>query len=266
VKMSCEGGVVKEQSFLRVPVRPQVVDGVTLEKLGEALVGAKAGDTRSISGQIPDSYIKPELRGKQADFEFKVREIQRLKLPEMNEAFLKSWGFDNEQELRDWVRKDLESRTGEEVKRAMAGQVYKYLEDSVSVELPPRLSEKNAGRALARTMIEYYRQGIPPAEVEKRLDEIKTTSREVAQQQMKRFFIMEKLAEQFEDVEVGEEEINNLIATIAYRQGRRFDRVRDELVKEGGITTLYLQLRDEKLIDRLIDKAEVKEKATEAKA
>ncbi len=264
LKMSCEGTVLKEQQMIRMAARGQVIDGVTLEKLGEVLAGAKAGETRATSGQISEDYVKAEFRGKQADFEFKVREIQRLKLPELTEEFFKGVGFESESDLREYIRKDLESRIGEQVRQAMAGQVYKYLEDKTSFELPPRLSERQADRVLIRHMVELYRQGMPQAEVEKRVDEIKTSSRELAAREMKRFFIMEKLAEQFEDIEVSEGEINNLIATIAYRQGRRFDRVRDELAKEGGLTNLYLQIRDEKLIGRLIDKAQVTEKAPES--
>lgn len=264
LKMSCDGTVLKQLEMVRMAARGQVIDGVTLERLGDTLAGAKVGETRMASGQIPDDYAKAEYRGKQADFEFKVREIQRLKLPELNEAFFKGLGFENESDFREYIRKDLESRVGEQIRQAMAAQVYKYLEEKTSFELPPRLSERQADRVLVRHMVELYRQGIPPAEVEKRIDEIKTSSRELAAREMKRFFIMEKLAEQFEDVEVTEGEINNLIATIAYRQGRRFDRVRDELAKGGGLTNLYLQIRDEKLIDRLVKKAQVTEKSPES--
>lgn len=264
IKMTSEGTVLKQQDMLKMAARGQVIDGVPLEKLGETLAGAKAGETRTTEGQISDDYVKAEFRGKQASFEFRIREIQRLKLPEMTEEFFKGMGFEGETDFREYIRKDLESRLGEQVRHAMAGQVYKYLEDKTSFELPPRLSERQADRVLIRHMVELYRQGIPPAEVEKRIDEIKTSSRELAAREMKRAFIMEKLAEQFEDIEVSEGEINNLIATIAYRQGRRFDRVRDELAKEGGLTNLYLQIRDEKLIGRLIEKAQVTEKAPES--
>jgi FKBP-type peptidyl-prolyl cis-trans isomerase (trigger factor) len=77
---------------------------------------------------------------------------------------------------------------------------------------------------------------------------------------LKRQFIMEKLSEKIE-VEVSEGEINTQIAAISQRQGRRFDRVRDELAKEGGMMNLYVQLRDEKIVDQLIAKAKVTEAA-----
>jgi hypothetical protein len=69
---------------------------------------------------------------------------------------------------------------------------------------------------------------------------------------------MEKLAEKVE-VEISEAEINAQIAAIAQRQQRRFDRVRDELAKENGLVNIYMQLRDEKIVDQLIAKAKITE-------
>ena len=104
-------------------------------------------------------------------------------------------------------------------------------------------------------MLEAYRQGLPPAEVEKHLDQLKTGAHEDSVRDLKMFFIMEQLAEKNE-VEVEEAEINSVIAGIAQRQGRRFDRVRDELAKDNGLVNIYIQLRDEKLLDRTGEGAE----------
>ncbi len=258
LKMTSEGAALKEEQNVRLAARPQVLDGVTLENLGEVLTGAKVGDVRTASGQLPDDYTKAELRGKPAEFEFRVREIQRLRLPLIDEQFIKSIGFESEKDMRDWVRADMESRLGEQVRRGMAGQVYKYLLDKVSFDLPGRASERQAGRVMIRRMLDLYRQGVPPAEVEKHLDELKTGAQEETNRDLKLFFIMEKLSEKVE-VEISEAEINNQIAAIAQRQNRRFDRVRDELAKENGLVNIYMQLRDEKIVDQLIAKANVTE-------
>jgi len=264
VKMSSGETTIKEQADMRLAARPQQLDGVILEKMGEVLTGAKPGEVRKVSGTIPDDYAKAEFRGKQADFEIKVREVQRLRMPEMNADFVKSLGFSNEEELRKWVREDLESRLGEQLKRGLQGQVFKYLLDNAKFDLPARMSERQAGRVLLRRMLDLYRQGVPQAEVEKHLDELRTGAQEETARELKLFFIMEKLAEKIE-VEVGEGELNSQIAAIAQRQGRRFDRVRDELAKEGGLMSLYLQIRDEKLVDQLVSKAKITETQPAAK-
>jgi len=256
LKMASEGTVLKEQKDIQLAARGQILDGVVLEKLGETLVGARAGEVRTISGQIPDTYIKEELRGKQADFELSIRRIQRMVLPEMNEEFVKSLGFETEDELRDWIRKDIESRVGDQVRQGLAEQVRKYLLDKVSIDLPERMSERQVARVMYRRMVELYQQGIASDEVTKHIDALKTAAQNEVVRELKLGFIMEKLSDEF-DVEVTEGEVNSQIAWIAQRQGQRFDRVRDRLAKEGALDNLYLAIRDSKLVDLLIEKAEI---------
>ncbi len=69
LKMICGDTVLKEEQNVRIAVRPQVIDGVVLEKLGEVLTGAKVEEVKTISGQIPDTHIREEFRGKQAQLD-----------------------------------------------------------------------------------------------------------------------------------------------------------------------------------------------------
>ncbi len=264
LKMTSEGTIIKEQEDLQLAARGQVIDGVTLENLGEALTGARAGEVRTISGQIPDTYVKEELRGKQADFEITIRRIQRMVLPEMNEEYVKSLGFEDETELRDYVRQDIESRIGDQVRQGLAQQVREYLLEKVALDLPERLSGRQVARVMYRRMVELYQQGVSEDEVSKHIDALKTAAQNEAVRELKLGFIMEKLNEQFE-VDVTEGEVNGQIAWIAQRQGLRFDRVRDRLAKEGGLDNLYLAIRDGKLINLLVEKAEITGKGPDDK-
>jgi trigger factor len=258
LKITAEGQVLKEEEGVRLAARPQVVDGVVLEKLGEKLTGAKTGDTVTVTGTIPEDYPNAEYRGKEGSFEFSIKEVQRMRLPEMTDEFIKSWGFESEKDLRDFIRQDLESDLGAEIRRGMRGQIAKYLLDSTSFDLPERLSNRQINMVTTNRVLELYRRGVPPQEAEKMMDDLKTSSREDAINELKLAFVMEKLAEEIE-VEVSEGEINSQIAAIARRQGQRFDRVRDQLAKQGSLTTLYLRLRDDKILDELIGKANVTE-------
>jgi trigger factor len=263
VKVMSGETTLHEHENIRLAARPQVLEGISLPQLGETLAGAKVGESRTATGTIPDDYEKAEFRGKEASIEFRIREIHRLKLPELNEEFVKGIGFENEEELRKYIREDMESRIDYEIRRGMRGQVQKYLLEKTSFDLPERLSNRQISQVVVRRMYDLYNEGVPPAEVEKRMDELKTTARETAVRDLKLAFIMEKLAEQIH-VDVSEGEMNAYIAEIARRQSRRFDRVRDELIKQGGATSLYLSLRDEKILDKLVESAQVTEKTPPA--
>jgi FKBP-type peptidyl-prolyl cis-trans isomerase (trigger factor) len=69
---------------------------------------------------------------------------------------------------------------------------------------------------------------------------------------------MEKIAEDRE-ILVTEDEVNGVIADIARRQNMRFDRVRDELMKEDRLGALHMRLRDDKIRDALLADAKITE-------
>jgi trigger factor len=256
VTVLVDSQVVHREENAQVYVRPCVIDGIVVESLGPALTEAKVGETRSVEVRLPESYRLEEHRGKPARMELKVHEIKRLVLPPLDESLLREMGFENEAELREWVRADLEARLDQQVRRAMRDQVYRYLLDNTSLEVPPALSQRQSDRAVARRRIDLLLQGVPEAEVDKQVDELRTTATQQVAQDLKLFFICEKIAEEL-GVEVSEEEINARIGQIAQRYGRRFDRVRDDLMRRGGLTALYVDLREQKCVDRLLEKASI---------
>ncbi len=225
-------------------------------QLGETLVGARVGDTRTICGTVPEDSDKAELRGKTAEFAFAIKQIRRFRKAELTDELVQSVGFDSAEEFRQYFRSDLEARLADAVRRGMRSQVYKYLLDHTKIELPDRLSQRQADRVVVRRMLDLYREGVPEAEVERRMDALKTTARDEAATDLKLAFIMEKIAEDVQP-EVTEDEVNGQIAAIAQRQNRRFDRVRDELIKSGGLESLYIALRDEKIVDHLMAQANI---------
>jgi trigger factor len=229
-----------------------------LEKLGDALVGKKAGDKVSVEAEVADDHPNADWRGKSAQFEFVIHDVKRLVLPKVDEVFLSGMGFETEEEFRGWVRDDMAARLGDAIRDGLRGQVREYLLENTKVELPKGLSHRQAERAAELRKIEMRRRGVPDSEIDKHLDELRVQARTEAVSDLKLFFIMEKLSEEL-DVHVGEDELNGQIALMAQRYNRRFDRMRDELARGEGLTHLYLQMRDEKIVDVLITKARIVE-------
>jgi len=258
VKLVIGDETVKEETNVQFAARPSRIEGIIVEKLGEALVGAKAGEERTVEATVPDDHEKEEYRGKTAAFNLKIHDIKRLVLPPLDDHFARANGFESISELRTMIRAQAESRMDQEIRRGMRAQVGQYLVDNTKLEIPPVLGSRQTERVVAGQMIELQRQGVPEAEIEKQLDELRTTARERAVVELKMFFILEKLAEQFE-IDVTEDELNGQVAQIARSSGRRFDRVRDELANRGAIQALYLSIRDDKVLDRLLEDAQITE-------
>ncbi len=258
VKIHCGDVNITTQENAAISARDQLFGGLLLEGLGENLKGATAGKTISLNVPIPDDYEDVSLRGKEATFEMEVLDVKRLDVPKLDDEMAKQMGFDNEAEVREAVKSRMELQLSGLIQRGMEAQIDEYLLKKTEFEVPAGLSQRQTERVVARRMLELYREGLHESEITKRADELRAEAAEQVRKDLKLYFIMEKIAEELEIV-VTEEEVNAAIAEIAQRRNRRFDRVRDELIRDKHLEMLYLQLRDGKVRQHLLANAEVTE-------
>lgn len=260
VKMFVDGALIKTLENEDMPARGSVIEGVPLPDLGKAVIGKMNGETTETVGTIPNDYENVDLRGKNARFEIKIREIKRLVVPPLTDEIAREWGFESADFVRVRLKERLQSDIEQRRRREQRQQIEDYLVEKTAMELPPELSQRQTDRLLARRMVELYRLGIPDAEVEKRMDQMRISARQSAVRDLKVSFVMDKIADLWK-IKVSEEEINGAIAMIAAQQGRRFDRVRDDLSRNDGLDVLYTNLRDAKIADRLLEKAVMTEES-----
>jgi len=258
MKVTVENAVIFDEKSFDIAARDIMVKGIPLRGLGDALVGKKIDDVVNVSATAPDDHENLAIRGKKADFEFTIREIKRLEVPPIDEAFAKEMGYESVQNLRDTVKERLEWQLEDAVTEGLHGQLANYLIDKTKMDVPSGLSERQTNRAIARRVIDMVQRGVPDTEVKKFADEMRVKAHDQTVRELKLAFVLEKVAED-RDVEVPEEEVNSAIAMIAARTGKRFDRVRDELNRGDGIQSLYLRLRDRKIFDALLQDAAVTE-------
>jgi trigger factor len=84
--------------------RDQLVElggGNLIPGFEEGLLGASAGETRTIELRFPADYGNKELAGRGASFEVTVKEVKLKQLPAVDENFAIDAGFDDVKELRD---------------------------------------------------------------------------------------------------------------------------------------------------------------------
>ena len=90
--------------------RDQLVElgaGNLIPGFEEGLLGAVAGETRTVALTFPTDYASQELAGRDASFEITVKEVKLKELPELDDDFAVDAGFDDLQELREDIRKRL---------------------------------------------------------------------------------------------------------------------------------------------------------------
>lgn len=258
LKATVDGELLASEQNVDIAARPMRLHGVPLADLGDVLAKKKVGDEVSHEATVPDDHEKAELRGKKAKFEFTIREIKRLSTPPIDAEFLANAGFETEADFRATIREQLEARLERSIKEQMLEQVGNHLIENSELEIPAGLSQRQTDRSVAKRIVDLMQRGVPGVEIERIADEMRTKAHDQTIRDLKLFFLLEKIAADRE-IDINEEELNAAISDIARQSGKRFDRVRDELSKGDGLSMLYLQLRDEKVLEGILADAEITE-------
>ena len=259
VHAKIDGNVVSHQHDSQIVVRPGRIAGLQIDDLPQQLAGAKPGEKRTIKVTVPDNYPTENIRGKEVEIEIEVKDIKRLQPVEIDKDFLDSLGFQNEEELRQALREQMEERIDFDVKAAMRRQVSDHLLGQVNIELPTKLSLRQTDRVVNRRAVDLMMRGMSQEQVAANIDRLRAGAAEEGTRELKTFFILQKVAEQT-GVDVSEAELNGRIAMIALQQGRRPEKLKQELSKDSTmLSNLYVQMREEKAIDKILEDAEIEE-------
>lgn len=251
---------------IEIYVRPNgFVGEVPVEKLDELLVGAKAGQTRTITAEVPKTYLNEDYRGRKVEIEITVKDIKHLKPAEINEAFLERFGAGTEAELRELVQDNLQQQLESRARNEMSEQVYQYLLEKTDFDLPLDIVARQAGSLLQRQYINLLSRGLSRQQVDEQMEQLRAGSEEQAKEQLKTFFIMDKVADKLE-IEVTEEEINGHIAQVAIQRGQRPEKMKEQMERDGSLAQFRLDIRQNKCINKLLESADIKETEAPAEA
>lgn len=259
VHAKIDGNVVNHQHDAQIVVRPGRIAGLQINDLPQQLEGAKPGEKRTIKVTVPDNYPNESIRGKDVEIEVEVKDIKRLQPVEIDKEFLDSLGFQNEDELRQALREQMEERIDFDVKAAMRRQVTEQLSAQINIDLPTKLSQRQTDRVVNRRAVDLMMRGMSQEQVSANIDRLRAGAAEEGARELKTFFILQKVAEQT-GVDVSEAELNGRIAMIALQQGRRPEKLKQELGKDQNmLANLYVQMREEKAIDKILEDAQIEE-------
>lgn len=256
--LKLDGNVIGHQHGAQLIVANGRVAGIEVPELESKLVGIKPGETRTLDIDVPADFPQTEIAGKKVQIEIKVNDIKRLEPAVIDQDFLESLGFSDEKELRDALREQLIERIDHDVAEAMRNQVRKYLLDNTTIELPLKMTERQSNRVVQRRAISLMQRGVPQAQLEANIDALRQGSIDEARAELKLFFMLQKIAADRE-VEVDEAELNGRIAMMAALRGERPEKLKQAMAKDGSLSNLYLQLREQKALDTILDKAKIEE-------
>lgn len=258
VHIKFEGEVVGHQHDAQIVVRPGTIGGIEIKDLDVQLAGLKPDDVKTVTAKAPDTHPAEKIRGKDVEVEFKIKDIKYLEPAEITDEFLAYLGFENKQELLDELRKQMIEKIDQDVRTAMHNQIRKAILDRVQIELPAKLSQRQADRVVSRRVTDLIMRGVSEQQLRANVERIKAGAADQAKAELKLFFVLNKIA-QDNGIEVDEAEVNGHIAQMAIMTDRRPEKLKQELASRGQLQDLFLFLREKKTLDKILEGVKIEE-------
>jgi trigger factor len=207
---------------------------------------------------ISESAASEELQGKEVDAEFEIEEIRRIEVDEIGPSTLEDLGFDDTEELRDFVRQELTKQFEYHQQQSLRKQIVDELTKGADWELPESLVRRQTNRELQRMRLELQRSGFSPEQMNSYLNASRINARNSTVQALREHFVLEKIAEDLE-IEPTAEDYDREIELIAEQSDSSERSVRARLEKTGQMDAIRNQIIERLVIEKITTAGKVTE-------
>src|SRR5262249_12213531 len=247
--------VLNSSQELQFRIEKQLVfkDAVA-PRFAEQVAGANPGDTRLVDLTLSEQAGDPNLRGKPAQMELKIKDVKTIRLPELTHEFLHNFGVHSEEQFRELAEAILHRRREYQQRQSAREQVMQHIAATATWELPSDLLARQANKALARRAMEMRTDGIPEEEIDGRIRLMQQDILQSTALALKEHFVLETIAE-VEKIEVTDDDIEDEIDRMAERSNESPRRVRARLEKDDLIEPLAAEMIERKALDLILNNA-----------
>jgi trigger factor len=225
---------------------------------GEQLIGAKAGDKRTVTVDFPADFVTPQLAGKKGSYEVEVVEVKEKLLSVLDEALAKAYGAESLEKLQAGVRADLENELKFKQEKTLRSELVRALMGRINFDLPETAVARETRNVVYDLVQENAKRGIPREAIEQQKEQIYSAATRNAKERLKVQFLLQKIAEK-EDIKVSQEEIAQRVHHLAGMYQIPADKFLRDLQKRNGLIEVYDQIMNEKVIDFLQQNAKIED-------
>ena len=224
----------------------------TVPEFTQNLTGASAGDERTFDVSYPDDISDKRLAGKTFVYTVKVNGIKQKSLPELNDDFAKELGeFTTLDQVRKQIRENMEAEKRHTVEHEAKDKLVAELVKRNDFEVPESLIDRQIDLRLERGLRALAAQGMKMEDLKKMdLPRLRAGQREQAVQDVKSSLLLERIAD-LEKIEVGDDEVNREIESLAQQSKQTSEAVRARLTQDGGLDRIRIRIRSEKTLNFL---------------
>jgi trigger factor len=209
--------------------------------------------------EMPADHQHKEIAGQTARLSITVKDARKKVVPALDDDLAKDTGeADTLEELRAKLRADLEKHAGSRADRDMRELLLKEFIKRNPLQLAPALIERGIDNQIQRARMSLAMQGVDIEQAGVDFAAMRDRLRDGAADEIRGQLLLEALADR-DKLEVTDADVDAKVAEIAAAQGKRANKVKGEMMKDGSIDTLRWRIRQEKALDLLASRATITE-------
>jgi trigger factor len=206
---------------------------------------------------IGDDHADENLRGRTATLTVSILEARAKDIPDLDDEFAKDTGkADTLDGLRAKLREDIENHEREHIQREAREAALKELVKRNQIPVASSLVERAVENQFAR-----LRQmlGMKPGDKNAALpDDLREKMRPAGADEVRGQLLLDAIAEK-EQLAVSDDELNRHVENAARGRGVPAQRLRAEWERDGKLDNARWGLRQDKVLDFLVEKAQITE-------
>ncbi len=235
-----------------------------VEGFEDQLIGADAGEDRTVTVTFPEGYANDQLSGKEAVFAVKVNEILQSVPRAIDDELAKAFGAEDlaglKDRVRDQIRQDYEQFGRARMKRKLLDQ----LAEGHDFPVPPGMTEAEF-EAIWKQLEEDREQGrLDPEDADKDEDTLKAEYKAIAERRVRLGLLLNEVG-RLNDIDVSQDEMNRALMAEAQRHPGHEREVFEFYQKTPEAqANLRAPIFEDKVIDFIVALAKVTERTVTA--
>ena len=233
----------------------------------DQLVGAKAGEERSVAVTFPADYGAADLAGKPATFAVIVKEVRAFQDQPVDDTLATAMGMENLAELRQMVREQSEREYAGLARQRLKRQLLDQLAGHHDFPVPPGMVDGEFDTIWKQYEFQRDRakeSGVTDYNDGKSEDEVRAEFRKMAERRVRLGLLLSEVAKRH-NISVTQDEINQALVA----EARRFPGQERKVVEyyrnePGAIEGLRAPILENKVVDHILGTAKVSERAVPA--
>ncbi|MFC1618206.1 trigger factor [Patescibacteria group bacterium] len=184
----------------------------------EKLEGMKADEEKDFAVIFPKDYYKKDLANREVDFHVKVKAVQEVELPKIDDEFAKSLGkFADVKALKAQIKKNMQHEKEHKEENKLEMEIIHKIADKIDFNLPDVLIKSEQKKIVDEMEQSMAQQGVKFQEyldsIKKSREQLENDQSETAEKRVKASLVLRAVADK-EKIEISAQDIEDEIAKI----------------------------------------------------